>query len=143
LAASQTRKYEIQLHPAFPVQKNAGKASDVGFAPKWKGVASLAWERGPVAADFYARYVGRYEDFGASTRQLGNFWLIDLNARLELAKILQTRSDFLKNAHVSVGVVNLFDKLPEFTSSSPTFAVDLTQYDLRGRFVHAQVGLRF
>jgi len=65
--------------------------SDPGFAPRWKGTATLDWKKGPLSANLAGRYVGRYKDYqlyAPNSNALGNSWIMDVNLRTKWAKHL-------------------------------------------------------
>jgi iron complex outermembrane receptor protein len=136
-------KYDAALVPQAPVEDRAGKANSGGYAPEWKGIASLAWNRPLVQTSVAARYIGEYEDYAPSTRQLGDFWLVDANVSYDVGQALAPQSRYLDGLSLSGGVVNLFDKLPEYSFMFGTVGFDPRQYDIRGRFLYVQLGAQF
>ena len=143
LSATNTTKYDAALIPAAPVQDRLGKANTSGYAPEWKATANLQWTLGSVQASVTGRYVGQYNDYAPSTRKLGNFWLTDLNARYALGDALANRSGLLSGTAVSVGVMNLFNKLPVYSYYFGTVGFDPSQYDIVGRLAYIQLTAKF
>jgi iron complex outermembrane receptor protein len=145
LSLTETDKFTSSISPALPPTSSVSQASlSVGFAPRWKGVASLAWERGACSLRMDARYIGRYrdyQDFIPNTNELGNFVLFDANFRYGFGEALTRKNQWLSGAYIVLGAVNLFDKLPQKSFLLSNF--DYAESDIRGRFVYAQLGGRF
>lgn len=120
-------------------------ATSPGFAPRWKGVTSLAWERGNLSASFTGRYVGSYNDYtsfiGTQPHELGDFWLCDATLRYDLPAGAMGPGA-VEKAYIALGGVNVFNNLPQFSYFRLT-GYDFSQSDIRGRFLYAQLGLRF
>lgn len=142
-AATSVYRYNAALIPGAPVGQRAGKATTGGYAPKWKGQASLGWNTDYVETSFSANYTGAYRDYAPSNISLGNFWTFDLNARIAIGQAFRDLPSQLKGTYLTVGVRNLSDRLPDYSSYSVTSGYDPTQYDIIGRYLYAQVGFRF
>ena len=90
------------------------------------------------------RYVSRYLDyqlFLPNTNELGNSWVLDFNSRYEIGQALASTNPWLARSYVALGAVNVFDRAPPF-SYSPFF-YDIQEYDIRGRYLYLNVGVRF
>jgi iron complex outermembrane receptor protein len=142
VSASYIYKYDTGLVPGVPVQNRAGKATASFFAPNWKGSASLGWNTSLLQATLVARYVGEYEDYDPSKRKLGDFAVFDINAKLQVGKALGWSGSVMEQAYVTVGAVNLFNRLPDYSYNRGSVGYDPTQYDIRGRFIYLQAGLK-
>jgi iron complex outermembrane receptor protein len=144
LTATQTYRYSTALTPNSPAVDATSIAQDSGnWAPRWKGTAAFGWKRGPYSANFDARYVGRYQDYD-STQVIGNFWLADVNCRLAVGQFISPDNQWLKGAYAEFGAVNLFNKLPQFSNAFfDQLGYDPAQADIRGRFVYAQLGVKW
>lgn len=132
LGASATRvtQYDVKLTPTSAVDSRLGRRYLDYWAPKWKGrvfgnFAGQGWNLG-----LSGRYVGSYQDAGTSQRKMGNSVIFDLSGRIDLKKLGATLGSATAAA-LSVGVVNITNRLPEFAEASPYF--DQTQADWRGR----------
>jgi len=138
VALSNIYKWQSSLVPNAPLIDYVSQAGgNPGWAPRWKGTAALGWKQGPLSMDLAGRYIGRYKDYqflAPNSNELGNFWLVDLNARWDLGKALARNNRWLAGASVALGAVNLFDKTPPFSYGSPPY--DWSQYDLRGRLLY-------
>jgi iron complex outermembrane receptor protein len=146
LAIANIYKWQAALTPGAPVIDGVDKATifSVGWSPRWKGTASLAWKRGPLSANVAGRYIGRYLDyqlFVPNTNEVGNTWIFDVSARAEVGQSLAGRAPWLTGAYVALGAVNVLNKIPPLSFSSNWF--DQQQYDIRGRFLHFSIGARF
>jgi iron complex outermembrane receptor protein len=144
LNVTQIYKYTSMLLPGTPSVNGAGVALDSGnWAPKLKGTAALGWKWGVYSAFIDGRYVGRYQDYD-SNRDIGNFWLFDGNFRYAIGEVLGPTRQLLKGVYIDVGGVNLFNVSPQFSNYSGDFVgYDATQADIRGRFLYAQIGMKF
>ena len=108
-----------------------------------KGTATVGWTRGPYTVSVDGRYVGRYQDYD-STREIGNFWLIDGNVKFGLGQIFARDNRWLKGMDLAIGAVNLFNRLPQYSNYSGSFfGYDPAQADIRGRFLYAQLQGKF
>jgi hypothetical protein len=146
ITVSNIYKWLSALSPGSPAVSYLGQATSVGpgFAPRWKGTATLAWQRGPFGASVSGRYVGRYADYQdrvPNGNELGNSWTYDTNLHIDLGKIIARDKQWLSGVTLDVGAVNLFDKAPPFSYNGVGY--DFTEYDIRGRFVYAHLDTRF
>jgi len=137
LGASATRatQYDVAIAPGAPIAQRLGKRFSEYWAPKWKGRLSASLDEGRWSLGITSRYLGAYRDGGASQRKLGNTWVHDLTARLNLSR-LGLNPGPAKAATLALSVVNLTNRQPQFAEASPFF--DASQADWRGRFVSAR-----
>jgi hypothetical protein len=146
LAIANVYKWLAALTPNAPSIDGVDKAAifSVGWSPRWKGTAALAWKSGPLSANIDGRYIGRYLDYQnpiPNTHEIGNTWIFDVSARAELGQALARTAPWLTSAYVSLGAVNVFNKIPPFSLYQTWY--DIQEYDIRGRFLHLSVGARF
>jgi iron complex outermembrane receptor protein len=142
LAIANIYKWQSAVLPGAPEINGVSAATGlfvgfggVGWSPRWKGTAGLAWKQGPLSMNVAGRYVGRYLDyqlFVPNTNEIGNTWIFDFNARYDVGHA---------GAYVALGAVNLLNKTPPF--SYTPYMYDLEEYDIRGRYLHLDVGVRF
>ena len=140
LGASATRAtdYGVALAPGSPVQDRLGRRADDYWAPRWKGRTSAAFERDGWSVGITGRYLGSYLDEQPSDRRLGNYWMYDVAASVDLKKLgLSVGST--KKATLSAGIVNLLNRQPEFVSTAPYY--DVTQADWRGRYASVRLAV--
>lgn len=147
LSVTRIGTYDAAVTPGAAVTDRLSKANTDAWAPRWKGVASLAWSFGPYSANFAGRYVSRYTDYqdlGATSRQLGDFWLFDVSTRYDFGQVFAGNNPYLRDAFLQLSVVNLFNSLPEYSAyNGGSASYDPMQYDIRGRFISASLGVRF
>jgi iron complex outermembrane recepter protein len=150
VAIANIYKWQSAVLPGTPAMDELGMATTsafgggVGWALRWKGTAALAWKQGPLSMNLAGRYIGRYLDyqlFVPNTNEIGNSWIFDFNARYEAGQAFASTNPWLAHAYVALGAVNLFNKTPPF--SYTPYYYDIQQYDIRGRFLHLDVGVRF
>jgi iron complex outermembrane receptor protein len=146
VAIANVYKWQAALTPSAPTIDGVSQATifSVGWSPRWKGTATLAWKNGPLSANVGGRYIGRYLDYQTSipnTHEIGNSWIFDVNARYEVGRGLVSSAPWLAGSYVAFGVVNVFNKIPPFSLNS--YWYDIQEYDVRGRFLHLSAGVRF
>ncbi|GAP38654.1 TonB-dependent receptor [Piscinibacter sakaiensis] len=132
LGASATRvtAYDVKLTPTSAVDSRLGKRYLDYWAPKWKGQVSTGFATAGWSLALTGRYVGSYTDVGASQRSMGRSMVYDLAGRFDLKRLGWPVAP-AHSAVVSLGLVNITDRMPDFSSASPYF--DQTQADWRGR----------
>jgi iron complex outermembrane receptor protein len=149
VAIANVYKWQSALLPGTPAINGLNTATGllgvgVGWSPRWKGTAGLAWKQGPYSMNLAGRYVGRYLDYQtyvSNANEIGNTWIFDFNTRYEAGRTLVSKNSWLAGSYIALGVVNLFNKTPPF--SYTPYMYDLQEYDIRGRFLHLSVGTRF
>lgn len=148
VAATYMYKYDERLSPTSAIQNNLGVRRPLGWAPRWKIVPSIGWAyRNELYAALTGRYVSAYEDplplfsgpDAGETQTLGDFWYVDLNFNLSLDRWISSKLHKLSDSRISLGVVNVFNRLPDYCNSC--FGYDPSQYDIRGRFISAELKL--
>jgi iron complex outermembrane recepter protein len=144
IRATDTYHYASALIPGAPPLNGTSVAQDTGqWAPRWKGGVGATWEHRALSAAVSGRYVGRYQDY-ASTREIGNFWLFNCSATLNINRAFDLRGSQPRDSYITIGAVNVFNRLPQNSSFDfGTVGYDPTQADIRGRFVYVQLGLRW
>ncbi|MBL8304842.1 MAG: TonB-dependent receptor [Ideonella sp.] len=131
-AASATRMsaYDVAITPGAAAVSRLGRRYTDYWAPRWKGRMSLGLDARAWGVGLTGRYLGPYQDAGTTDRRLGNHLVWDLAARLDLKKF-GAALDRVRTASLSLGLVNLANRMPEYVSSPPYY--DWTQADWRGR----------
>lgn len=129
-SATRVTQYDVKLTATSPVGSRLGRRALDHWAPRWKAQWSAGFATAGWSLALTARYLGSYKDVGTSTRTLDSSLVYDLAARLDLRR-LGVPLGAAKSAVVALGVVNLTDRLPRFSTASPYF--DQTQADWRGR----------
>jgi iron complex outermembrane receptor protein len=141
---TETYRYTSALVPGALPLDGTSVAQDTGqWAPRWKGGIGGTWEHGVLSAAVSGRYVGRYQDYD-STKEKGDFWLFDCSARINISRAFGIGGAEPKDSRITVGVINAFNRLPQNSNFDfGTVGYDPTQADIRGRFLYAQLGLRW
>ena len=144
IRATDTYRYTSALIPGAPSLNGTSVAQDTGqWAPRWKGGIASTWEHRALSAIVSGRYVGRYQDYD-STKEIGDFWLFDCGATLNINRAFDLKSSQPRDSYLKIGVVNVFNRLPQNSNFDfGTVGYDPTQSDIRGRFVYAQLGVRW
>lgn len=149
LAATWVAKFEQQLTETSPVDD---RLAIVSGTPRWKGRVALDWAyEDDVHAALIGRWVSAFQDSeplatgpGAGTTQiLGDFWMFDLNVDLGVGAWLASGESSLSDTRLSVGAVNLFNRLPDFCNGCSSRGYDPTQYEIRGRLLYADLKFGF
>lgn len=149
--ATYTSKYEQQVSDESPVTTHVSKYSSTGWAPRWKIVPRVEWVASEwLSAFMTGRYVSRYTDSTPLSsgpnegqyKSLGNFWIVDFNANISLARFV-AKGSFLENSRLSIGSTNLLNRLPEFCAGCYGLGYDASQYDIVGRSAYAELRLSF
>lgn len=148
LSTTYTYRYDVVAVAGAPETDSVSVASTSGFAPKWKGTARLGWDYGTfLQTTHVARYVGEYRDYAAladgSFQTLGDVWYYDVSARFDLSQLIPSSWTSVSRPYVTLGALNLLDRKPDFSTFNSGVGYDPAQYDLRGRFVYAKLGLQF
>lgn len=130
-SATRATQYDVVIAPDSPVEHRLGVRALDFWTPKWKGRIFAGLDKGAWSVGVTSRYLGGYQDGEGSDRQLGNYWLHDLSASVNL-KQLGMGLGFVKDASLALGIVNVANRLPEYASDYPYY--DATQADWRGRY---------
>jgi iron complex outermembrane receptor protein len=145
LAVANVYRWQSALAPSLPSASYVSQAGgNPGWAPRWKASAAVDWEVGRVNLNLTGRYTGKYRDTQIevpNTNELGNIWICDFNLRWKIGQSIARENPHISNLYLALGVINLFDRMPPF--SYGLLPYDYTQYDLRGRFIYAQMGAKF
>jgi len=145
LAIANIYKWQAALTPNAPIIDGVSEATiySVGWSPRWKGTAALAWKRGPLSVTIDGRYIGRYLDYQETIpndSEIGNTWIFDVSARAEFGQAISGAAPWLRSAYVAIGAVNVFNEIPPFSLNSSWY--DIQEYDIRGRYLHLSFGMR-
>lgn len=130
--ATRTSKYRVALAPGQAEDDRLGRRYENFWAPRWKARLGLGFDRGPWNLGLTGRYLGAYKDSGSNGRRLGDQWLYDLAAGIDLKALGLLSGPGVSAASLSLAVVNVTDRQPQFVASSPYY--DVTQADWRGRY---------
>jgi iron complex outermembrane receptor protein len=137
-SATRTNKYEVAIAPGAPAEDRLGRRAQDYWAPKWKGRLSAGLDAGVWNIGLTSRYLGAYKDVAPSERGLGGYWVHDLAGTVNLRR-LGINLTGVKEASLSVAVVNVADRLPEYVETYPYY--DFTQADWRGRYASLHLSM--
>ncbi|MBE0546689.1 MAG: TonB-dependent receptor [Rubrivivax sp.] len=138
---TRTREYRVVLSPSAPAEDRLGRRFYDFWSPSWKGRLSAGFSRSGWSLAMTSRYVGRYKDLGTSERRIGDAWTHDLSASLDLSKLDLISGAWIKGASLSIGIVNLADRQPQFVEPAPFY--DTSQADWRGRYATARLSVNW
>ncbi|MFN3514779.1 MAG: TonB-dependent receptor [Phenylobacterium sp.] len=119
------------------VDERAGKGDQPRSTyPRWKGQTSLRWNEGPMSAVWRGRYIGKTTDVvnpvkDATTKAV---FYQDVEATY--------RFDWYDTS-VTLGVNNIFDKMPPASYANAPINFDIYTYDVRGRSFYVRLGMQF
>lgn len=119
------------------VDERAGKGDQPRSTyPRWKGQTSLRWNEGPWNAVWRGRYIGKSTDVVNPVKddQTKAVFYQDLEAGYRFDKY---------ETSVTVGVNNLFDKMPPSSYANAPINFDIYTYDVRGRSMYVRLGMQF
>jgi hypothetical protein len=120
-------------------------ANSLGTITKWRAITSLDWQRGPLNATAYVRYIPSYHDTLDGVRNgrtIPSQTFLDLQLSLDFGKLMGD-SPLLRGVEFSAGALNVFDELPDFAEVNGVQGYDTSQGDLKGRFWYMRLGKSF
>ncbi len=124
--------YKQPLAPEEPLTEFAGTYE----LPRFKGVGSLNWDRGPWSGTFAVNYIHKFKQ--SDSAQAG----ADPEIRPWTTLDLQAAYSGFRNTKLTLGVKNLADKEAPIAIAETLLYV-FQQHSLRGRFVYASVNYKF
>lgn len=146
LSAVWNQRFDTSLARGIASANRIGIANDRGTIPRWRAVASIAWNQGPLSAFVAAQYLPAYADAfidGTATgRAIPATTLFDTQISLEVGEIVPSES-FLSQVRVSAGVKNMFDEEAHFSEIGWDYGFDTSQADLRQRFWYLRLEKEF
>jgi len=140
VAATYMSQFDGSSTPGGLVVDRLSQAkSDGVFAPRWKGIASVAWDTGHGFNGWVdGRYIGSYYDY-TPTRTIGNVWYLDATLQVDMEQALGMTKLSLAGMKLLVNGTNLTNKLPPYSTYFRGY--DVNNYDLVGRTIF--VNLKF
>jgi len=137
-SATRTRRYDVTVTPDAPIEDRLGQRALDYWSPQWKGRIGLSFDQRDWNVALTSRYLGAYRDIAPSTRSLGNYWLHDLSASVDLKRLgLNLRA--AQRANLTIAIANIANHLPEYVSTLPYY--DVTQADWRGRYANLRLSV--
>lgn len=137
-SATRTTRYDVAIAPGSPVGHRLGRRAVDYWSPQWKGRIFAGLDEGSWSLGITNRYLGAYKDIAPSERELGKYWVHDLAGTLNL-KRLGLGFSAVNDASLSLAIVNVANRLPEFVETSPYY--DITQADWRGRYASLRLSV--
>jgi iron complex outermembrane receptor protein len=138
-------RYEAFDLPGEPAVARVNVANSLGTITKWRAITSLDWQRGPLNATAYVRYIPSYHDTLDGVRNgrtIPSQTFLDLQLSLDFGKLMGD-SPLLRGVEFSAGALNVFDELPDFAEVNGVQGYDTSQGDLKGRFWYMRLGKSF
>ena len=150
LAATYTYEHEQRATPQSEVVSSLSRITSGGWAPRWKIIPRIGWERGAFRTFITGRYVSSYQDSeplvsgpsAGSLKTLGDFWMLDMNIDVKVGKIVRAKNWFAEST-LAFGATNLLNRLPDFCAGCYQSGYDASQYDIMGRTVYGELRLSF
>jgi iron complex outermembrane recepter protein len=138
-------KYESLDLPGEPAVDRVNVANSLGTITRWRAITSLGWQRGPLNATAYVRYIPSYGDTRDGVRNgrtIPSQTFLDLQFSLEIGKLMSD-SRLLRGVAFSAGALNVLDEQPNFAEVNGVQGYDTSQGDLKGRFWYVRLGKSF
>ena len=154
LDTTYVARYDVNPDPSDPTAvtiHNAGKYTYAyGNFPRWRGLATLNWSRGPWSASWRMRYIGRTQVGSADEQQQLS---ADLSIPAVVRKVgaytyhnVQAGYDFEPwHTRLDLGIDNLTDKQPPllYQNNVTNSNTDVATYDVMGRYYWIRATLTF
>jgi iron complex outermembrane recepter protein len=138
-------KYESLDLPGERAVDRVNVANSLGTIAKWRAITSLDWQRGPLNATAYVRYIPSYDDTREGVRNgrtIHSQTFLDLQFSLDFGKLMED-SKLLRGVEFSAGALNVLDELPDYAEVNGVQGYDTSQGDLKGRFWYLRLGKSF
>lgn len=147
LSGTWVGSYNSAELPGAGAQDRLGVANFNGTIVKWRGVATLGWNRGGVSLTALARYGSHYDDATFFAGPTGNTvsaqTLVDLQGAIDFGDMLSLTQGPIHGLKLSLGINNVFDEEPEFSEIGSLAGYDRSQGDLRQRFGYLKLTKTF
>lgn len=117
-------------------QAGRGDAPRATF-PKWKGQLGVQWQREQWNAGWRSRYIGGATDVAGNPINGGEtaaIWYHDLQVGREFEGL---------GARVTLGLDNVFNKMPPASQANNPINYDIYTYDARGRYMFVKLAADF
>lgn len=144
LMATWIDKFEtVDVQPTAASRINLANDT-IGTITKWRGVASLNWQRGALDTTTRVRYIPAYDDTlgGARNgRTIPEQTFLDLQLSIDLEQLAD--GVLWRDLKLAVGAANVLDEQPHFAEVNGIQGYDISQGDLKGRFWYLRLGKTF
>ncbi len=122
-----------------PIEKVGTYSEETGTLARWRGSGRIGWTRGDFGVNYAMRYVGSVTNLG-SLLVNGENLRADGYVRHDLQFNFNLRP---ADARFTLGVENLFDRMPPYLEGNYANGFDTTTFDSRGRFFYARFEKKF
>lgn len=137
-------QYAASDLPGLAETDRVNVANTLGTIAKWRGIASLDWQRGALGATTYVRHIPSYDDTlngVPNGRTIPSQTFLDLQFSLDFGKLLEGSA--LRGLTLAGGALNALDHEPHFAEVNGIQGYDTSQGDLKGRFWYLRLGKTF
>jgi iron complex outermembrane receptor protein len=137
-------QYAASDLPGLAETDRVNVANTLGTIAKWRGIASLDWQRGALGATTYVRHIPSYDDTlngVPNGRTIPPQTFLDLQFSLDFGKLLEGSA--LRGLTLAGGALNVLDHEPHFAEVNGIQGYDTSQGDLKGRFWYLRLGKTF
>lgn len=141
--ATYYRRYLVRALPTDPFVDTAGHSTDFnGTIPRWSAYTSIAYTQGNYEAFVGNRFLPAYVDDDDGAR-IGAWTSWDASVAFTFGKASNWRRVF-NGARLSVGVNNVFDRMPPLDSTIFTDSnADIATFGSIGRFIYMDLKFKF
>jgi iron complex outermembrane recepter protein len=144
LSATWVDEYSSEDLAPIASSDRVGIANYLGTIPEWRLVGSLTWERGGWGLSTTATFTPSYQDSdlsGVLDRRLPSRTIIDMQTWLEVGRLFGPT--LFSGLKVTAGASNLFDEDVDFANAGLAFGYDVSQADMKQRFVYLRITKSF
>jgi len=127
-----------------PAVDRVDLASELGTILEWRSIFSLGWTRGPFDATAVVRYTPSYDDAFIGVR---NQRTIEAQTLLDLQGVIRFDELFTASlwngVKLTAGASNVLNDEPRFAEVGGASGLDMSQGDLKQRFIYMQIEKKF
>ncbi len=149
LAATWVDRYQTSDLPGAPTVDRVGIANTQGTIPRWRATGSLLWQLRGVSLSTTLRYTSAYDDADVMSggtlngRRVASQTLADAQVGVAFGDLLSRGAGLFEGLTLRVGAENVFDERPALSEIGTVSAFDVSQADLRQRFVYVALSKEF
>lgn len=147
LSATWMDGFRVVDLPGTQSVERVGLASLLGTIPNWRGSTALTWSVDALSATTVLRYISAYHDFNVLTnarngRRRSAQVLLDIQAEWRFPGN-SNYAALVRDLTLSAGATNVLDRMSPFAEVGIDSGYDVSQGDLKGRFVYLRLAKRF
>ncbi len=145
LSAAWMDEFAIFDVPGGAATNRIGVVNPRGTIPRWRATAAVHWNHEIASASLVARYVAPYNDRKedqSTGRRLSSQTSIDVQASLALGMLAPTDA-LSRGVSLTVGMVNLLDRGPQYSAAGQDQGYDPSLSDPRQRFGYLRLEKQF